>query len=572
MKLKIQISFLFLLFSVMGIGQVQFDATVSQTSCEVDQNIQLTYTFNENGDLELPELKNGKYVAGPMTGQSTSISIVNGRKTVEKKYTYTYYIKFIKKGEQVIPSAKLTVNGKTYKTNPITIDVGGSGNSNADVQTDKNIFLTISLNKNKIYKGEHVVVTYKLFSRYTRYQHQTVDMKFNTPQGFWKQDIENAGQLRMNEEVINGKKYGVVALKKQVLYAQNEGTLKIDPFKMTVRVSDFFNSEDFDMTSNAPTIEVLPLPDGAPEGFNGAVGKFNFEMAYSKSELKVNEGLDITINIRGNGNIKLLDDFVLQLPNEMEKFDPEISDTVNVTAGGMSGKRTYKYLVIPQASGKYKLPPISFSYFDPEAKKYKSINSPEFDLNVLKADGTSDNTVIRKQGQVKILDKEIRHLREYVNDKREKGNYLYGTGLFFTGILGGPLLFLLFVFVKKKNKKDDAQLNSIKIKKATKVAIKQMQTAKNLLDNKNLAAFNDEAIKTLYTYTGLKLGLPTSDFNKENIRKKMEAKNVDSNTINQFVHIIELCEMAKFGAAQTGQEMVIYEESIRLIESLEEKL
>lgn len=563
-----------LLFHSVSYGQeVQFDATVSQTSCDINQNIQLTYTFNENGDLELPELKNGKYVAGPMTGQSTSISIVNGRKTVEKKYTYTYYIKFTKKGDQVIPAAKLTVNGKSYKTNPITINVGGSGTSdNSNVQADKNIFLTVSLNKNKIYKGEHVVVTYKLYSRYVRYQHQTVDMKFNTPQGFWKQDIENAGQLKMNEEVINGKKYGVVALKKQVLYAQNEGSLKIDPFKMTVRVSDFFNSEDFDMTSNSPTIEVLPLPEGAPEGFNGAVGKFNFEVAYSKSELKVNEGLDITINIRGNGNIKLLDDFVLQLPNEMEKFDPEISDTVNVTAGGMSGKRTYKYLIIPQASGKYKLPPVSFSYFDPESKKYKSISSNEFELKVLKADGSSDNTVIRKQGQVKILDKEIRHLREYTNDKREKGNYLFGTGLFFTGILGGPLLFLLFVFIKKKNEKDDSQLNSIKVKKATKVAIKQMQTAKNLLDTNNLSAFNDEAIKTLYTYTGLKLGLPTSDFNKDNIRKKMEAKNVDATMINQFVHIIELCEMSKFGATQTGQEKVIYEESIRLIESLEEKL
>lgn len=569
--------FYILIFILSALGnyaqEVKFDAYVSKNSCEVNESIQLEFSSNSNGKLELPELKNCKIIAGPMTGSSTRITDINGKRTMVSSYTYTYVIRFTKKGDQVIPPAKLTVGGKTYHTQPITVSVGGSSSAqNNTAGKDENIFITVSLSKNKMYVGEHVVATYRLYSRYRNYQHQLVDLKFPTPVGFWKNDIENASQLNMDEEMVNGKRYGVVVLKKQVLYAQKSGKLKIDPYECTVRVSDFFNSEDFKMSSNSPSIDVSNLPENAPEGFNGAVGDFSFEVNYSKSELKVNDALDITVTVRGNGNIQLLDNFELELPSEMDKFDPEISDTVNVTSNGMSGKRSYRYTVIPLTSGKYKLPAVKFSYFDPESKKYKTLSSAEFELNVLKGDGTTDDKIIKQNDKAKTESREINPLHDYADDKRLKGDYFFGTLPFLGSLIAGPVLFLLFVFIRRKSTKTDSQLAQMKVKKATRVAIQQMRIAKNLLDKKDVPGFYAEAIKTLYEYTGLKLGLKTSEFTKENIRKKMELKKVDENSIRQFVSIIENCEMGKFGAYSLGNENTIYEECIRLIESLEDRL
>lgn len=565
---------LFFLLPLFSDAQVKFDATVNKSNCEVNENIQLTFTSNSDGDIELPDIKNGKIVAGPSTGYSTYISTINGKRSVVTSYTQTYILRFSKKGEQVIPPAKLISGGKTYYTQPINVSVGASTSSanNDAAGKSEDIFITLSLSKSKIYKGEHVVATYRLYSRYRQYQHQLVDINFPTPSGFWMKDVENAGKLNMEEEVMNGKRYGVVVLKKTVLYAQKEGKLKLEPFTSTVRVSDFFASEDFKVTSGSPSIEVLPHPANAPEGFNGAVGDFNFEVKYSKSELKVNDALDVTITIRGNGNIKLLDDFILQLPDEMEKFDPEITDTVNVTTSGMSGRRVYKYLVIPRASGKYKLPAIQFSYFDPESKSYKKLSSGEFELNVLKGDGTEDNTVIKQSGELKVIDKNIHDLREYENDKRIKGDYFFGTFLFFFCWLAAPLSFILFLFIKRKTTKTEQQLGQQKVRKATRIAIQQMRHAQTLLEGNNIPGFYEEAMKTLYEYTSTKLRLSNAEFTKENIRKNMIEKKIDENTIRQFVQIIEKCEMARFGGYASGGEAELYNESIRLIENMEDKL
>lgn len=559
-------------FSVYS-QNTKFEATISKNSCEVNENIQLTFTSNAEGDLEFPDIKNCKVVAGPSMGYSTYMSNINGKRSVVKTITYTYVIRFTKKGQQTIPPGKFTIGNNTYRSQPITVTVGESTSGNQDVSgRNENVFISISLNKNKIYNGEHVVATYRLYSLYTNYQHQLIDIDFPTPSGFWLKDVESTGKLNMQLENVNGKRYGVVVLKKTVLYAQKDGKIKIEPFTMNVRISDFFASEDFNLKSNSPSIEVQPLPDNAPEGFNGAVGDFSFEVNYSKNELKVDDALDVTITIRGNGNIKLLDNFILDLPKEMEKFDPEITDTVHVTTSGMTGRRVYKYLVIPRTSGKYKLPPVKFSYFDPEKKTYKTLSSGEFELNVLKGDGTSDNTVIRQKGKVKEIDQNIRDLKSYEDDKRIKGDYFSGTPLFWLSWLGGPSLFMLFIFIKRKSVKTENELEKIKVKRATRIAIQHMRNAKQHLDAKNISAFYEEAIKTLYEYTGIKLGIPNSEFTKENIRNKMIEKSIDENTISQFVQIIENCEMARFGAYTSGNENNIYEESIRLIEKMEGKL
>ena len=551
----------------------KFEATVSKNNCEVNENIQLTFTSNTEGDLEFPEIKNCKVVAGPSMGYSTYMTNINGKRSVVKTITYTYVIRFTKKGQQTIPPGKFNAGNNTFRSQPITVNVGENTSGNQDVSgRNENVFISISLNKNKIYKGEHVVATYRLYSLYTNYQHQLIDIDFPTPSGFWLKDVESTGKLNMQLENVNGKRYGVVVLKKTVLYAQKDGKLKIEPFTMNVQISDFFAREDFNLKSNSPSVEVLPLPDNSPEGFNGAVGDFSFEVQYSKSELKVDDALDVTITIRGNGNIKLLDDFILDLPKEMEKFDPEINDTVHVTTSGMTGRRVYKYLVIPRTSGKYKLPEVKFSYFDPEKKSYKTISSGEFELNVLKGDGSSDNTVIRQKGEVKEIDQNIRDLKSFEDDKRKKGDYFSGSPLFWLSWLGGPLLFILFIFIRRKTTKTEGDLEKLKIKKATRIAIQHMRNAKQHLDAKNIRAFYEEAMKTLYEYTGIKLGLPNSEFTKENIRNKMIEKNIDENTINQFVQIIENCEMARFGGYAAGNENNIYEESIRLIEKMEGKL
>ena len=575
MKKGVLILILLITSRVCSAQSIEFSAQANRSSVPVGQPFQLTYTINVNGNFTLPDLKNFQIISGPNLSFSQESVLQNNKYQQRTLYIAQLVVRPLKEGEFTIPPASVFHNGKTYKSNSVKITVTPSNSAQQEqtqtkVESDKNVFCAISVSKASPYQGEPVIVTYKL---YTLYRITDYEFEWNSQKGVWLQEITQPTQgWDPYEEIINRKRYTVYPIKKELIIPQSPGKLKLQPFGADIVVLANFRAIRFDLQSNAPEIDVQSLPGGKPEGFSNAVGKFQLESKISKENVKVNDGIDFTIKISGSGNIKLVEAPGLQFPPDFETYDPETNEKINSSSNGMSGYKEYKYLVIPRHAGDYKIPSLKFAYFDIESKRYIPLTTPEYNIHVDKGSGESASNTTPGQKNIQMLDKDIRYLKAYTDDFIQKNSFFTHTLPFYTGVAGGPLLLLLIFLVRRITQKTTEEIDLDKQKHANKTAIKQLTIAKTCLDKGDKDHFYIETIKALNIYLGDKLKMQPSEINRDNIRNKLIENGVSAEHVNEFIAIMDKCEMARYAAFMQGNEQEIYKRSLALITTIDQNL
>ncbi|HOK52135.1 MAG TPA: BatD family protein, partial [Bacteroidales bacterium] len=233
---------------------IQFTASGPRV-VEVGEQFEITYTINaQPSGFRPPEFKGFSLIGGPSQSSSTSIQFINGKVTQSVTYSYSYYFTATKAGTFTIDPAKATVDGKSYLSNSLTIEVVASGKASAGsspatssqpsgVNSSSNdqdevvaeagnddLFVRILVDKTNVYQGEKIIATIKLYTRLNLSSIEKVDYpSFN---GFYRQDIETPPLQRLEREVINGQVYGTGVLQRMVLIPQNAGQITIDPFSL----------------------------------------------------------------------------------------------------------------------------------------------------------------------------------------------------------------------------------------------------------------------------------------------------------------------------------------------------
>lgn len=555
---------------------ISFTASANRTTVTTDETFQITFKSNADGQFTPPDFKDFKVLMGPSKGTSSQVSIINGVMSQSYTITWSYVIRPIKEGELTISAAKLNVNGKEYKSNQLKITVGkGSGQAITDNtvnpnQNNKPIFTSVSISKNKVYQGEPLVATYKLYMRSGRIT--DYDIKIPIQNGFWSQEIDPGKQgWPQYIENINGIDYVVVPLKKELLYPNSFGKFKLKPYDLMAVVQfSFWDSRRFDLVSNSPEIEVMPLPSsGRTPDFSGAVGSFKMETKFNKTELNVNDGIDITVKISGTGNFKLMEKPVVNIPDDFEIYEPETKDKLTVTEKGTSGYREFNYLVIPRHAGKYIIEPITFTYFDIESKTYKKLSGTIQEINVLGTETEEENKPVIKS-DLKVVNTDIAYLKPYEDDAVNKESFLVTKKWYYYLHITAIPLFIALIFLIRKHKNTDEQTG--KMQKATKVALKRLRIAKQYLNNNNSSAFYTELHKALLVYLSDKCRIQFSEQNKENIKLHLASKGVSEELNNTLIEILQTCEIARYARQQPGSEQILYNNSITLIEKLEKTL
>ncbi|MFN3342439.1 MAG: BatD family protein [Flavobacteriales bacterium] len=569
---SIKYIFLLLLLPQQLLSQsVQFAARVSRNSLGMDENFQLEIATNTDGKVTLPDLSSFRIIGGPNRSSFSSTSFSNGQRIQVNTYSWTYWLMPVKEGEFTIGAAKLVFEGKEYTTDPIKIKVGKAKDpSFYQDNSRQQIFISIRTNRNKVYEGEHVVVSYTVNNRLMRASIE--DHEFPNQTGCWMQIID-PGQKGWPSytEKSDGMDYQVTIFKKEILYPNSFGTLKLKPYKMKILGQDRFFTKQFDLTSNSASLEVLPLPQGKPESFSGAVGKFKMEASINKTELKTNDGIDLTVKINGNGNFMFIDKIPFSLPSDIETYDPEIKEKLSYSESGTNGSKEFRYLLIPRKKGKYTIGPIQFSYFDPEKKQYFTIESEAFPITVLKGENEDQPSMVQSS-EVEIIDQDIRHYPSYRDDSFQPDHLFFGSKLFFFLLLTGPLAYILVIFIGRKRSLSPEEIISNKQKKASKFAIQQLESARKALEKGDSSTFYAELWKALNGYLSNKLLMEISGMTKENIRSVMEKKGAGAIEIDAFLRVIELCELTRFGMAQSVNGIEIYNETLSLIDQLESQL
>lgn len=569
----------FMSLAVVSHGQVSFTAKANKYEVGENENFTVEFSVNASANgFQPPSFQGFRVLSGPNTSQRTSYDSRTGRSTT---LSYSYFLRPTAQGSFTIGNASIEVNGKTYETNPLNIKVVEQAAVPVDPNSPESVasagvFLKPVLSKTKIYRGEPIVLSYKLYW----------NLQINSPQnlsepdfsGFYKELVEDNNPTTIQERYGNAT-YNTAVVRQFVLIPQKEGRLSLGsigldvPTFVPVGGRDFFGRQrsrqvNQELSEKIPTIEVLPLPSAnKPSDFSGAVGEYTFDVSLSKTELNADESLTLKVSINGSGNIKLADLPKPELPTAFEAYDPKYQENIRVSRGGMNGSKSNEYLLIPRYGGTYKIPAMRFSFFNPSTKRYETIKSEAFEVTVNGGAQLPGNGAIpqaaEKEG-VSFLGKDILTIKA-AGRLQKLSDPFFGSTMFYVALFGLLMILVCLIVLGIYLKNRTVDYVKEKQTKASKMAKKQLAKAKKELDDHNKEAFYEALANALWGYFANKLNIAQSKLSKDNIAEQLSAKKVDQHLIDQAIDVLNRAEIARFtGVKQLNSDKDYHDTALML--------
>lgn len=409
-------------------AQVQVRASVSETTIGIEEVVVYMLEVEGAGFNEVqppqPPIAEALALTQPLPETRRSVPLVNGeiRPTIAYRWTY----RPLREGSARILPTTVVVKGREYETQEIGVRVVAQarrdtappaqsldplGNrpsdpaaSEAPVRVDpSDVFLRAVTSARTVWQGEQVTVEYRLF--YRQGVHVRDARSSGTSwdaNGFWREDLAVTGPSAPAPVLENGAPYNMIPVKRAALFPTRAGTLRVDPLQLEIeamipRLGNYFGSfflrdryySTVTVASAPLAFSVRALPEGAPDGFNGAVGQFTFQAQLSREAVEAGEALELTLRVAGRGNLSTLEAPVLDVPSAFERYDPQTESQIDHAGDRISGHKTFRYVLVPRVGGTYTLPPVAFAWFDPERGRYQTARSTGWTVRVTNAANTT---------------------------------------------------------------------------------------------------------------------------------------------------------------------------------------
>jgi hypothetical protein len=604
--------FFIFLITLLGAGVMQAQTVEFTASAPrivtVGEAFRITFTLNnEFENFTAPEFGDFTVLAGPSRSTSTNVQIINGKTSYNRSSSMVYILQANREGTINIGAAEATVEGKTYQTKTLSVQVVAEGGApqNANTQTttqgdatgspqninanETDVFVRIHLSKSTAVQGEYMIATIKLYTLQMNIA-GFEDVKFPTFNGFWSQELDTPQQLQFQRENVNGKLYNTALLRRYILFPQQTGTLKIDPFEVNCVLQvyarnsqprsffdSFFDSPQHirkHIQSPATTIKVEPLPAGAPASFKGAVGNnFRMEAAFNRDSVTANDALSLIVKISGEGNIKLVETPKVNFPPHFETYDVKTSDNTKTSSSGISGAKQFEYPIIPRSEGSFDLPPVEFTYFDITKKQYVTLRSKNLHLGVAKDPNAGNATSITgvNRQSVKALGSDIHYIKTKPLRLYEKGFVFFGTWHYYLMFV---LLFTLFIIVYysfKNHRKKSQDVVRTRHRKANKIAQQRLKAAGQYLKSGDRNNFYEEVSRALWGFLTDKSALMLADLSRETAREVMQRKQAKEEDIEAYLRLLDECEYARYAPDAGRSEMEkVYHDAVQIVSKFEQ--
>ena len=557
------------------------------------------FSWSQGDDFQL--------VWGPQQGRSTSVQIINGKTTRSSQFTYTYILMPKKTGKFTIPAATARLKGgKQITSGTATVEVvansgsssSGRGNqggvqssapSSVGAIGDDDLFMRFTFSRKSAVVGEPIEATLKLYQRVNIAGFE--DARFPAFNGFWSQEVEAPTNIEFQRENVDGNIYYSAVLRKYVLIPQQAGSITIDPAELVcvvnVRVAPTGGASIFDsffenqrtirkrVMTDPYTINVSPLPAGAPATFGGGVGKFSISASLSKDSLMTHEAASLVITVKGKGNISLLEAPEVSFPPDMEVYDTKVSERTDKGTGGTSGSKIYEYPFIPRSHGDFEIPAIRYSYYDINAGRYVTLSTQPVRYHVDKGKddpaaqpGTAVQGVNRSG--VKSLNEDIRFITTKMPSMSSKGRFfVFSTGYWML-LAGLALLAFILWLAFRKMAARRADVAGTRTRKASKMAVRRLRQAGEFLKQNLYTAFYEELHKALVGYISDKLNIAVADFSKDTVAQQLAENGISEDLAGEFVGLIDACEFARYSPDAGHDAMEAhYQNAVKVISSIE---
>lgn len=600
--LKQQLTFILLfLTSCAPIIAQDVEFTVSAPNVvAVGEQFRVVYKLNARPqELNPPAFDSFYILAGPSTSSSSSIQIVNGQMTQTYEFSYTYILEATEEGKFEVEPATAIVSKKEYKTEPLKIEVvkGTTGQSATPQQqqpgaqtqpkteqSSDEMFVSVEFDKQTAYRGQPILATIKIYTREGISSFEEV--KFPSFTGFWSQEVETPNNVTFQRVNIDGRIYNMGVLKKYLLFPQRTGDITIEPFEIVVLsqqrggrpqsiFDEFFGSFQTvrrPLKSKPAKLKIRDLPQNAPASFTGAVGKYNLEASFDKTDIKTNEAVNLNVRVAGSGNLKLIETPKLDFPGGFEVFDPKITDRINTTSQGATGSRTFDYVAIPRAPGKFDLGNLEFTYFDPLKEKYVTLKSKSLELTV-EADG-SQPTGPQMGGfgreDIRFIGQDIRFIKTDGFELTLNGTLLFASSKYFFYLLFLVMIFIVTYWFIQQHRMLMGNIALVRIRKANKMAKRRLKLAQKYLALSQSEQFHDELLRAMWGYVSDKLSIQIANLSSDSAIQTLAKYNVEESDIQEFMRIISICEYARYAPKGEPLQMAeLYQSAIELIAKLD---
>lgn len=366
-----------------------FEVRAEPESVVAGDTITLQLIFTDCGKVAPPALPELPNCTSQFTGTSQQYSIVNG--TSSSSLIHQYALRPTVEGTLEIPALNVVVNGQKLTSNPVTVRVG-KGLNLADIG-----FVKVVLPKADVYLGETFPLDVKFYFRQSPQQ--------VAPNPTLKLDgftVNKQGQRQSGSERVGAYEYGVVTWRMS-LTPVKLGNLAIGPAEVeTIFLfqarnrrrgpfdDPFFNqvfgggSEQRRLTFTSETnlLHVLPPPTaGRPDSFAGSVGRYSLDLTAAPTNVMAGDPITVRLRLQGRGNFDALrlPDFPAGLGFQAypgtNSFEP--ADEL-----GLEGVKTFEVVLVPDSAEVKALRWPEISFWDPEAKRYDTIQPRVIALNV----------------------------------------------------------------------------------------------------------------------------------------------------------------------------------------------
>lgn len=594
---------------ILSIGATAFaqELTVRAPGrVEVGRRFEVRYEINTRAtDFRGPSFKGLSVLSGPMTSSQSSTTIVNGQVSHTSSYGFTYIVLADVEGSFTIGEASCSVEGKRVSCPGFTIKVekgnpqaqqqqrqnnyGGYGQQQSAAQPassstidSRQLFARASVSKSNPYQGEQIILTYKIYTQVSLQQYQIDKLPGN--KGFWSEDLTKEGSVRPTVETIDGRRYNVAEIRRGALFAQEDGKLTIEPLNLDVlalvqrqrrstgTIWDLFDDPFFNpaqavekhLRTNSLNINVKPLPT-APNGFNGAVGSFAVKAEADTREVKANEAITYRLTISGSGNLMLIDAPKIDFPKVFEVYDPQINDHISRNNSGISGSRTFEWVLIPRNQGDYEIPAFDFVFFDPHNGKYVTKHIEAIPVHINKGDPNAMKNVTTNKSNVKLLNNDINYIRSSSSKFQAIDRKPSSTGFVISLVAILLLGAAAFVFGQRRV----AQLNDIagtRLRRATKEARRRLKQAALHMNSGDDNRFYEEIYKAIWGCLADKYNIPLASLSSDTVRECLNDKHVPEEQQQRIMHTLQDVDMARFAPGDpASRKQQIYDEALEMI-------
>lgn len=553
-------------------------------------------------------------VWGPQKGSSSSIQIINGKRSSSHQTTFTYILIPKATGTFQLPVATALLSGDRISSTQASIQVvsdgasssqssgqnggkssgGGQTSSTGSGEISSNdLFMRLSLSRTEVVIGEPITATLKIYQRANVVGFENA--KFPTFNGFWSQETYVPNNIEFKRESLDDKIYNTAVLRTYVLIPQQSGTITIDPAELVCLVNirtapstsnslfDSFFQDEYRtirkrVTTPAVKVKVNPLPAGQPASFGGGVGNFGISARLTTDNLKTHDAASLVITVSGRGNVALLEEPKVNFPPDFEVYDTKTTENTDKSNGGTSGSKSFEYPFIPRSHGDFTIDPVEYSYYDVNAGKYVTLRTEPLHVKVAKGKGGDSTPVTTVNSGVER--KDVKSLADDIRFIFTGKPGLSGSGSFFVGsvffwillalmILGATSVYLAFRKVAAMR----ADVAGTKNRRATKMAQKRLKLAGEYLDKDLYTAFYEELHKALIGFVSDKLNMDMSEISKDNIASALTDGGVSEEQTKAFTDLLDACEFARYSPDGGNEAMRShYDAALKVISSIDSGL